>query len=564
MSPHTWLRCLSIGSRCRLLAAFAVTLSTLLSLAAPRVHAQDWDGSVEVSTGSLEVPVGGAVSYRVRLSKPPTQDGWWIILRVDGDMRADGEYAGIRWVPSVGWEFNRDNWDQWREITVYGEVDEDRTITFEHEVWDHESNCPFKGSPLTVQVSDNTDPNPQLPALTIAGAEVEEGGTAQFQVTLTGTRTGSVTVDYATVGGTAQQGSDYTHTSRSLTFAANESSKTISVPTVEDDIQEQTESFTVNLSNPSGATIQDGTATGTINDDDDDDGGGNTPTLSIADAAASEGDPVVFTVTLTGARTGSVTVSYATVGGTAQQGSDYTHTSRSLTFAANESSKTISVPTVEDDIQEQTESFTVNLSNPSGATIQDGTATGTINDDDDDDGGGNTPTLSIADAAASEGDPVVFTVTLTGARTGSVTVSYATVGGTAQQGSDYTHTSRSLTFAANESSKTISVPTVEDDIQEQTESFTVNLSNPSGATIQDGTATGTINDDDDDGGGNTPTLSIADAAASEGDPVVFTVTLTGARTGSVTVSYATVGGTDAAASEGDPSRAPTTRTPRGR
>ena len=195
------------------------------------------------------------------------------------------------------------------------------------------------------------------------------------------------------------------------------------MPTVEDDIQEQTESFTVNLSNPSGATIQDGTATGTINDDDDD-GGGNTPTLSIADAAASEGDPVVFTVTLTGARTGSVTVSYATVGGTAQQGSDYTHTSRSLTFAANESSKTISVPTVEDDIQEQTESFTVNLSNPSGATIQDGTATGTINDDDDDDGGGNTPTLSIADAAASEGDSDVFTVTLTGARTGSVTVSY--------------------------------------------------------------------------------------------------------------------------------------------
>ena len=175
-------------------------------------------------------------------------------------------------------------------------MDEDRTITFEHEVWDHESNCPFKGSPLTVQVSDNTDPKPQLPALTITDAEVEEGGTARFQVTLTGTRTGSVTVDYATTAGTARQGSDYTHTSRSLTFAANESSKTISVPTVEDDIEEQTESFTVNLSNPSGATIQDGTASGTINDDDD--GGGNTPTLSIADAQASEGDPVVFTVTL--------------------------------------------------------------------------------------------------------------------------------------------------------------------------------------------------------------------------------------------------------------------------
>ena len=52
MSPYTWIRCLSIGSHCRLLAACAVTLSTLLSLAAPRVHAQDWDGSVEVSAGS--------------------------------------------------------------------------------------------------------------------------------------------------------------------------------------------------------------------------------------------------------------------------------------------------------------------------------------------------------------------------------------------------------------------------------------------------------------------------------------------------------------------------------
>ena len=200
---------------------------------------------------------------------------------------------------------------------------------------------------------------------------------------MTGTRTGSVTVDYATTAGTASQGSDYTHTSGTLTFATNESSKTISVPTVEDTTEEQTEAFTVNLSNPNGATIQDGTATGTITDDDDDGGGGgNAATLSIVDAAASEGDPVVFTVALTGTRTASVTVSYATAAGTASQGSDYTHTSGTLTFATNESSKSISVPTVEDTIEEQTEAFTVNLSNPSGATIQDGSATGTITDDD--------------------------------------------------------------------------------------------------------------------------------------------------------------------------------------
>ena len=236
-------------------------------------------------------------------------------------MRADGSYKGISWVPSVGWEFNQDNWNEWREIRIYRDSDEGE-VTFEHEVWDHDSNCPFKGSGVTVRVSDDPGPNARLPSLAIADAEVEEGGTAAFQVTLSGTRTGSVTVDYATADGTARRNSDYTTTSGTLTFAANESSKTVSVPTVEDTTGEQTETFTVTLSTPGNATIQDGVATGTINDDDG--GGGNTPTLSIADAAASEGDPVVFTVTVNGTRTGSVTVDYATADGTAQRNSDYT------------------------------------------------------------------------------------------------------------------------------------------------------------------------------------------------------------------------------------------------
>ena len=109
-----------------------------------------------------------------------------------------------------------------------------------------------------------------------------------FTVTLTGTRTGSVTVDYATTGGTAQQGSDYTVASGTLRFAPGEASKTIPVPTVEDTVEEQTETFTVTLSNPGGATIQDGTATGTITDDN----GPVTalPLLNIIDDTVEEGE----------------------------------------------------------------------------------------------------------------------------------------------------------------------------------------------------------------------------------------------------------------------------------
>ena len=177
MSRHTPIPTLPIGRRRRLLAALAVALSAVLSLAAPAVHAQDWEGSVLVDTdgdgeadggGSLEIKGEGSVTYSIRLSDQPTDqngngiDGWWIILRVDGGIRADGEYNGIVWVPSVGWQFTKDNWDEWRTITISrgrpNSVDpppyNGTPIRFEHEVWDHQSKCPFKGSPLTVQVVD--------------------------------------------------------------------------------------------------------------------------------------------------------------------------------------------------------------------------------------------------------------------------------------------------------------------------------------------------------------------------------------------------------------------------
>ena len=62
--------------------------------------------------------------------------------------------------------------------------------------------------------------------------------------------------------------------------------------------------------------------------------------------------------------------------------------------------------------------------------------------------------------------------------------------------------------------------THEDEVDEQDETFTLDLSNPGGATIQDGAATGTINDDDEP-----PAIVIADAEAEEGEAVEFTVTL---------------------------------------
>ena len=104
------------------------------------------------------------------------------------------------------------------------------------------------------------------------------------------------------------------------------------------------------------------------------------------------------------------------------------------------------------------------------------------------------PTLSVADAEAHEGEDtaVEFAVTLSRPASGTVTVDFATADGTATAGEDYTATSGTLTFSSGEQSKTISVPLLDDAIDEGQETFTLTLSNPSRARILDGEATGTI------------------------------------------------------------------------
>ena len=108
------------------------------------------------------------------------------------------------------------------------------------------------------------------PGLTVADAEVEEGpnATLAFAVTLSRVPSGTVRVDYATSDGTATAGSDYTATSGTLTFAAGETSKTVSVAVLDDAHDEGSETLTLTLSTAVGAYLADGTAIGTITNSD--------------------------------------------------------------------------------------------------------------------------------------------------------------------------------------------------------------------------------------------------------------------------------------------------------
>jgi hypothetical protein len=108
--------------------------------------------------------------------------------------------------------------------------------------------------------------------------------------------------------------------------------------------------------------------------------------------------------------------------------------------------------------------------------------------------------LSVQDLALVEGDAgstdAVFTVQLSGASAATVTVDWATADGTAASGSDYTHSSGSLSFAPGTSSQTVAVPILGDGLPEDDETFAVSLSGAANATIADGQAVGTILDDE--------------------------------------------------------------------
>ncbi len=369
-------------------------------------------------------------------------------------------------------------------------------------------------------------PPPPLPTLSIADASVTEGnaGTSQlsFTVTLSQAATAPVTVHYATADGTAKAGSDYSAQAGTLSFAAGQTSQTIIVPVIGDTTVEPNETLTIALSTPSGATITQATATGTIVNDDiappppPPPAGGASVDYSLASnwgagftaavrveggSGGLDGWTVSFdsTATITGIWGASIVshvgnhyvVSNADWNGAVGPGGIAT-----FGFQAN----AVGGDTAATD-------FSVN-----GAAI-----------------GGNPtspplPTLSVGDASVTEGNSgtqdLAFTVNLSSAATSAVTVTYATSNGTAIAGSDYTATSGVLTFAPGQTSGIVHVQVAGDTTVESNETLTLTLSSPNGATIADGAAIGTIINDDvaPPPPPQLPGLSIDNTSVVEGTP----------------------------------------------
>jgi hypothetical protein len=238
----------------------------------------------------------------------------------------------------------------------------------------------------SVSISLNDSNGAPLPlSLRIDNVAVTEGNTgtvaATFTVFLSATSAETVTVAYATANGSAAAGSDYQAASGILTFAPGETSKAVTVLVNGDRLLEPNETFLVNLSSATNATITDGQGVGTIVDDE--------PRISISDVAKKEGKKnqttlFTFTVTLSAAYDQPVTMSFQTANGTATTSDgDYVAKTGTLTFAPGETTKTITITVNGDNKKEADETFYLDLfGNSSNSLFTKSRGIGTILNDD--------------------------------------------------------------------------------------------------------------------------------------------------------------------------------------
>ncbi len=360
------------------------------------------------------------------------------------------------------------------------------------------SNLQANGS--NVILADNqgqgTITNDDSASIAISDVTITEGNSgttnAVFTVTLSNAVDTAVTVNYATANGTATTtDNDYTAIAATpLIFNAGETSKTITVAVNGDNQVESNETFFVNLSNLQtngrNVTLADNQGQGTILNDD------TSVTLAVSPSSVTEDGTsnLIYTFTRSGVTSNALTVNYS-IGGTATNGTDYASIPTGVTFAANLATATVTINPTADTIVESNETVILTLAAGTGYTIGTTTpVTGTINNDDT----SVTSQLSINDITVVEGkdNNAILTVTVDNPNSQPITFNYTTAPINATANVDYTSKTGTITIAANTSTATISIPILNDNLNEPDEVFTVTLSNPVNATINPDEAIGQV------------------------------------------------------------------------
>ncbi|MGO4093421.1 Calx-beta domain-containing protein, partial [Vibrio cholerae] len=446
---------------------------------------------------------------------------------------------------------------------------------------------------------DPEEPVSPIVISSITGDNVAEGSNNTFSVSLSGTTIAETTIVLTLAGDTATKGADFNGTSVvvvingvsqtvpvnedgtfQVTVPTNTNSFSVQVTTIDDNIYEGNETFT--LSGAGTNSIVTGTAT--ITDDGSNGGTDDSPVVNgISSPTVSEGYSATFDVSLSNASTTATTVTLTLAGESATKNVDFNGTSVSViingvsklvsvnddgTFSvdvpANTTTFSVSVETTDDDVYEGSETFTLSGKTETQTSTIKGTATikddGSVTPPDlpaDDD----RPAVSaISSPTVSEGYSATFDVSLSNASTTATTVTLTLAGESATKNVDFNGTSVSViingvskpvsvnddgTFSvdvpANTTTFSVSVETQDDNVYEGDETFTLSGQTATQASAVTGTAT--ITDDGSNGGTDdrTTVSTISSSEVAEGETATFDVTLSNASTTATTVTLTLAG-----------------------
>ncbi len=453
--------------------------------------AQNQTAGVTVAADDpVQVGEGGEAGYTVVLDGRPAGDVTIAVSSDNADVTA--EPASLTFTP--------DNWQTAQTVTVSAAHDgdaADEAATLSHAVSGADGYAGIAVASVAVVVTDDDTAGVTVSESTLS---LEEGGSSTYTLVLD-TQPVSDVVIYPTA-----HGDGLTAAPSELTFTPQNwnQAQTVTVSAAHDGDKLDGQGIITHsiLVPPESAYASVGVAGIAVSVDDDD----------LQALAAQEAPPPLWTLTLVREDRPFTTVAEAdaeypstflrlergastapipdwlpvTVGGTAASPADYEFNRgnqfRGITRKSDDLMRGARKITVRGDaLDEGAETITFSV------TVEGETLTATLDIVEE-------PLAAVADASVQEAAGAVlgFRVTLAPAPDGPVTVDWTTADGSAAAGADYTAASGTLTFAAGDTEKTISVAVLDDDIDEGAETMTLRLSNAAGAVLGDAEAVGTI------------------------------------------------------------------------